>query len=92
MLEGEEEEINYEPFNEEEDDNDFKDANQSKFASGLITFLLRSTEDLCDRLKSKLQQKQGKNDTNRFHDEKVVTIEKQLEYKCVLPNFNTNKF
>ena len=38
----------------------------------------QSIEELCDRLNSKLQQKQSQNDTNRFHDENVVTNEKQL--------------
>ena len=46
-------------------------------------FLPENPDELCGRLRVRIQEKQGGNDINRFADEIVALIDKLLEKKCV---------
>ena len=54
-------------------------------ASGVskTIFLSSDPDDLCDRLKLLLQEKQAGNNSNIINDESVAIIDKLLEYKCI---------
>ena len=54
-------------------------------ASGVskTIFLSRDPNELCDRLKLLLQEKQAGNNSDIINDEIVVIIDKLLEYKCI---------
>ena len=54
-------------------------------ASGISKSILLSTDrnELCDRLKLLLQEKQAGNNSDIINDEIVVIIDKLLEYKCI---------
>ena len=54
-------------------------------ASGISTtiFLSSDPNELCDRLKLLLQEKQAGNNSDIINDEIVVIIYKLLEYKCI---------
>ena len=53
-------------------------------ASGVTTiFLSENPNELCDRLKLLLQEKQAGNNSDLFNEEIVVIIDKLLEYKCI---------
>ena len=57
-------------------------------ASGVskTIFLSSDPNELCDRLKSLLQEKNGGNNSEIISDEIVVIIDKLLEYKCISKN------
>ena len=46
-------------------------------------FLSSDPNDLCDRLKLLLQEKQAGNNSDIINDEIVAIIDKLLEYKCI---------
>ena len=46
-------------------------------------FLLSDPNELCDRLKLLLQQKQAGNNSDLINQEIVAIIDKLLEYKCI---------
>ena len=46
-------------------------------------FLSSDPNELCDRLKLLLQEKQSGNNSDIINDEIVVIIDKLLEYKCI---------
>ena len=53
-------------------------------ASGITTiFLSENPNELCDRLKLLLQEKQAGNNSNIINDEIIAIIDKLLEYKCI---------
>ena len=54
-------------------------------ASGVskTIFLSSDPDELCDRLKLLLQEKQAGNNSDIINDEIVVIIDKLLEYKCI---------
>ena len=54
-------------------------------ASGIskTIFLSSDPNELCDRLKLLLQEKNAGNNSNIINDEMVVIIDKLLEYKCI---------
>ena len=54
-------------------------------ASGISNtiFLSSDPDELCDRIKLLLQEKQAGNNSNIFNDEIVVIVDKLLEYKCI---------
>ena len=54
-------------------------------ASGLskTIFLSSDANELCDRLKLLLQEKQAGNNSDIINDEIVIIIDKLLEYKCI---------
>ena len=54
-------------------------------ASGLskTIFLSSDPNELCDRIKLLLQEKQAGNNSDIFNDEIVAIIDKLLEYKCI---------
>ena len=54
-------------------------------ASGVskTIFLSSDPDELCDRLKLLLQEKQAGNNSNIINDELVAIIDKLLEYKCI---------
>ena len=55
-------------------------------ASGISTIFLSSDpNELFDRLKLLPQEKQAGNNSNRFNEEIVATIDNLLEYKCPTP-------
>ena len=55
-------------------------------ASGIskTIFLSSDPNELCDRLKILLQEKQAGNNSDIYNDEIVVIIDKLLEYKCII--------
>ena len=54
-------------------------------ASGIskTIFLSSDPNELCDRLKLLLQEKNAGNNSNRINDEIVAIVDKLLEYKCI---------
>ena len=54
-------------------------------ASGLskTKFLSSDPNELCDRLKLLLQEKQAGNNSDIINEEIVVIIDRLLEYKCI---------
>ena len=54
-------------------------------ASGIskTIFLSSDPNELCDRLKLLLQEKEAGNNSDIINDEIVVIIDKLLEYKCI---------
>ena len=58
------------------------------YASGVSKkiFLSSDPNELCDRLKLLLQEKQGGNNSDIINDEIVVIIDKLFEYKCITKN------
>ena len=56
-------------------------------ASGLqeVIFLSENPNELCDRLRLIIQEKQGGNDTERFDKEIVAIVDKFLQYKSLTP-------
>ena len=53
-------------------------------ASGVSTIFLSSDPDeLCDRIKLLLQEKQAGNNSDIFNQEIVAIVDKLLEYKCI---------
>ena len=54
-------------------------------ASGLskIIFLSSDPDEICNRLNTLLQEKQGGNNSDLIHDEIVAKVDELLEYKCV---------
>ena len=54
-------------------------------ASGVSNtiFLSSDPDELCDRLKLLLQEKQAGNDSDIINDEIVAIVDKLLEYKCI---------
>ena len=62
-------------------------------ASGVskTIFLSSDPDELCDRLKLLLQEKQAGNNSDIINDEIVAIVDKLLEYKCISKN-NINKF
>ena len=56
-------------------------------ASGVTTlFLSENLDELCDRLKLLLLEKQAGNNSDIINEEIVVIIDKLLEYKCITKN------
>ena len=55
-------------------------------ASGLskTIFLSSDPNELCDRLKLLLQEKQAGNNSDIINEEIVVIIDRLLEYKCII--------
>ena len=55
-------------------------------ASGVskTIFLSSDANELCDRLKLLLQEKQAGNNSDKINDEIIAIIDKLLEYKCIL--------
>ena len=54
-------------------------------ASGVskTIFLSSDPDDLCDRLKLLLQEKQAGNNSNIINEEIIVIVDKLLKYKCI---------
>ena len=54
-------------------------------ASGITKtiFLSSDPDELCDRLKLLLQEKQAGNNSDIINDEIVAIVDKLLEYKCI---------
>ena len=53
-------------------------------ASGVTTiFLSENPDELCNRLKLLLQEKQAGNNSDKINDEIVAIVDKLLEYKCI---------
>ena len=53
-------------------------------ASGITTiFLSENADELCDRLKFLLQEKQAGNNSDIINQEIVAIVDKLLEYKCI---------
>ena len=53
-------------------------------ASGISTIFLSSgSEELCDKLKLLLQEKQAGNNFKIFNEEVVAIVDKLLEHKCI---------
>ena len=53
-------------------------------ASGITTiFLSENADELCDRLKLLLQEKQAGNNSDIINQETVAIVDKLLEYKCI---------
>ena len=54
-------------------------------ASGIskTIFLPSDPDELCDRLKLLLQEKDGGNNSDLINDEIVAIVDKLLEYKCI---------
>ena len=46
-------------------------------------FLSTDPDELCDRLKSLLQEKHGGNNSDIINDGIVAIVDKLLEYKCI---------
>ena len=46
-------------------------------------FLSENPDELCDRLKLLLQEKQAGNNSDLINDEIVAIVDKLLEYKCI---------
>ena len=59
-----------------------KPANKASGISKTI-FLTSDPNELCDRLKSLLQEKHGGNNSNLIDEEIVIIVDKLLEYKCI---------
>ena len=57
-------------------------------ASGIskIIFLSSDPDELCNRLKLLLQEKQAGNNSDIINDEIVAIVDKLLEYKCISKN------
>ena len=55
-------------------------------ASGIskTIFLSSDPDELCDRLKLLLQEKQAGNNSDIINDEIVAIVDKLLEYKCII--------
>ena len=51
-------------------------------ASGVSKTILSDPDELCDRLKLILQQKQAGNNSDIINDEIVAIVDNLLEYKC----------
>ena len=60
-------------------------------ASGIskTIFLSSDPNELCDRLKLLLQEKQARNNSDIFNDEIAVIFDKLLEYKCITKKQNS---
>ena len=55
-------------------------------ASGISTiFLASDPNELCDRLRSIIQEKQAGNNSNIINQENNAIVDKLLEYKCITP-------
>ena len=53
-------------------------------ASGISTiFLPEISNELSDRLKLSLQEKQAVNNSDFINEENVAVVEKLLDYKCI---------
>ena len=53
-------------------------------ASGIATiFLSENADELCDRLRLLLQEKQAGNNSDIINQEIVAIVDKLLEYKCI---------
>ena len=53
-------------------------------ASGVTTiYLSENPDELCNRLKLLLQEKQAGNNSDIINDEIVAIVDKLLEYKCI---------
>ena len=54
-------------------------------ASGFSKTIILSSDpnELCDRLKLLLQEKNGGNNSDKINDEIVAIVDKLLEYKCI---------
>ena len=53
-------------------------------ASGISTNILpEDPNELCDRIKVLLQEKQARNNSNKGIEEIIPKIDKFLEYKCI---------
>ena len=54
-------------------------------ASGVskTIFLSSDPDELCDRLKLLLQEKQAGNNSDKINNEIVAIVDKLLEYKCI---------
>ena len=54
-------------------------------ASGVskTIFLSSDTDELCDRLKLLLQEKQAGNNSDIINEEIIAIVDKLLEYKCI---------
>ena len=54
-------------------------------ASGIskTIFLSSDPNELCDRLKLLLQEKNGGHNSNLFDEDFVAIVDKLLEYKCI---------
>ena len=53
-------------------------------ASGITTiFLSENADELCDRLKILLQEKQAGNNSDIINEETIAIVDKILEYKCI---------
>ena len=54
-------------------------------ASGIskIIILLSDPDELCNRIKLLLQEKQAGNDSNMINEEVIAIVNKLLEYKCI---------
>ena len=53
-------------------------------ASGVTTiFLSENPDELCNRLKLLLQERQGGNNSDIINNEIVAIVDKFLEYKCI---------
>ena len=56
----------------------------ANMASGVTTiFLLENPNELCDRLKLLLQEKQAGNNSDMIDQEIIAIVDKLLEYKCI---------
>ena len=60
-----------------------KNANLFISASGLIDCLSENTNEICNQIRFKIQQKHGQKDTNRFDDECIAIFNKLLEYEYI---------
>ena len=63
----------------------FKAPSLKKSASGIPveTFLLSDLDELCDRLKLLLEEKQAGNNSYLINEEIVVILDNMLENKCI---------
>ena len=54
-------------------------------ASGISKTILLSSDpnELCDRLKLLLQEKQARNNSELINEEIIAIVDKLLEYKCI---------
>ena len=53
-------------------------------ASGISTvFIPEKPNELCDRLKLLLQEKQARKNSDIINDETVAMVDKLLQYKCI---------
>ena len=62
------------------------------FSSGISNtiFLPSDPNDLCNRLKMLLQEKQAGNNSNTIKGEVIVIVDKLLEYECISKNSINN--